>query len=124
MIVILATNLDDLGEELIAILRAFRLVHVDHQLLYNLHQILLGYLHAQTNKQNNMGAKGIMVPWNHDCPPSINLYGVSKKLKAECRDEFLYLTLKDGTIVLRDYYSYHIGSNIAGDKIKNTLVQL
>lgn len=43
LVVALAADLDGLAQELVAVVRAFCLVHVDHQLLHNLHQVLLGH---------------------------------------------------------------------------------
>ena len=47
LVVALAADVDDLGEQLISVRRALRLVYVQHQLLHNLHQVLLGHLVEQ-----------------------------------------------------------------------------
>ena len=42
LVIVLRANLDDLGHELVTIGRSFGPIHVHHQLLDNLHQVLLG----------------------------------------------------------------------------------
>lgn len=44
LVVALAADVDDLREQLVAVGRALGLVHMAHQLLDNLHQVLLGHL--------------------------------------------------------------------------------
>lgn len=51
LIVGLAADVDDLGEQLVTVGRALGLVHVGHQLLDNLHQVLLGHLGAATVRE-------------------------------------------------------------------------
>lgn len=44
LVVALAADVDDLGEELVSVGGSFCLVHVEHQLLHDLHQVLFRYL--------------------------------------------------------------------------------
>lgn len=48
LVVALAADVDDLGEELVSVGGSFRFVHVQHQLLHNLHQVLFGHLGGTT----------------------------------------------------------------------------
>ena len=43
LVVILGADLDDFGEEFVAIVSSLGPVHVDHQLLDALHEVLLGH---------------------------------------------------------------------------------
>jgi len=42
LVVVLAADVDDLGEQLVAVVRTFGFVHVQHEFLDDLHEVLLG----------------------------------------------------------------------------------
>ena len=46
LVVGLTRDLHDLGQQLVTVVSPLSLVHVDHQLLHNLHQVLLRNLHT------------------------------------------------------------------------------
>lgn len=47
MIIILGTNFDDFRKKLITVLCSFCSIHVYHEFLYNLHEILFGHLQSK-----------------------------------------------------------------------------
>lgn len=51
LVVALAADVDDLGEELVSVGGSFCLVHMEHQLLHDLHQVLFRYLQCK-HQQN------------------------------------------------------------------------
>lgn len=48
LIVALAADVDDLCEKLVSVGGSLCFVHMQHQLLYNFHQVLLGHLDGAT----------------------------------------------------------------------------
>lgn len=48
LVVALAADVDDLGEKFVSVGGSLCFVHVQHQLLHDLHQVLLGHLDGET----------------------------------------------------------------------------
>lgn len=58
LVVALAADVDDLRQQLVPVRRALSLVHVAHQLLDDLHQVLLGHLGAGGAGESGAGRGG------------------------------------------------------------------
>lgn len=77
LIVALAADVDDLSEQFISVGGSFCFVHMQHQLLYNLHQVLFGYLGEQTPVQQRSNLK------THECK-SLKDHLVYSARETEC----------------------------------------